>query len=163
MPAEWVKIDAISSHVFQICISNGGVPKLPLPVAELKSLGLVGDRQRTPEVHGGPERALCLYSLERILLLQEEGHCIYPGSIGENLVLAGLDWDQVSPGIRLGLGADVEIEITRYTSPCNTIAHVFSDGDYSRISQSHHPGWSRVYARVLKVGSIRTGDKVYLR
>ena len=38
----------------------------------------------------------------------------------------------------------------------------FKDGDYARVSQKRHPGWSRVYARVLATGSIRQGDPVRL-
>jgi MOSC domain-containing protein YiiM len=30
------------------------------------------------------------------------------------------------------------------------------------VSQKRHPGWSRVYARVLATGSIRPGDPARL-
>lgn len=152
----------VSGRLFQINASNGGVPKVPMPEAEVNFLGLVGDAQSTPEIHGGSERALCLYSLENIQSLQEEGHAIYPGAVGENLTLSGLDWSQISPGIRIRLGAEVMIEVTKFTTPCNSIVAVFKDGQYGRISQSKHPGWSRVYARVLTPGRIRTGDEVLI-
>jgi len=38
----------------------------------------------------------------------------------------------------------------------------FKGGDYTRVSQKRHPGWSRVYARVLVPGSIRQGDPARL-
>ena len=41
----------------------------------------------SPIFHGGPERALCLFSLERILELQAEGHPIFPGAAGENITI----------------------------------------------------------------------------
>lgn len=147
-----------SGYVFQINASNGGVPKLPLPSAEVTTLGLVGDVQATPEIHGGPERALCLYSLERIRALRDEGHLIYPGAVGENLTISGVDWDRVVPGARLHLGSEVVVEITNFTSPCNSLKYFFEDGEYGRISQTRYPGWSRVYARVLSPGLIRAGD-----
>jgi len=125
-------------------------------------LGLVGDAHNNTKVHGGPLRALCLYSLERILALQAEGHPIFPGSTGENLTLAGLDWDAVVPGVRLRLGDTVEIEVTKYPEPCPKITASFAGGDISRMAQDKHPGWSRVCARVLTPGSIRVGDKVTL-
>jgi MOSC domain-containing protein YiiM len=34
------------------------------------------------------------------------------------------------------------------------------DGEFVRISQKLHPGWSRVYARVLTEGEIHFGDHV---
>ena len=151
-----------SGHIFQINASKGGVPKVPLSQAEVNKSGLAVDRQSNPEIHGGSDQALCLYSLERILSLQEEGHQIYPGAAGENITIAGLDWSRVEPGTRIGLGQDVLIEITRHTSPCNSIAPVFKDKQYGRISQTKYPGWSRVYARVLKPGSIQTADRVYI-
>ena len=82
----------MEGRIFQLNVSNGGVPKLPVREALLTPDGLEGDRQAHPQIHGGPERALCLYALERILELQAEGHPIYPGSIGENITVCGLDW-----------------------------------------------------------------------
>jgi MOSC domain-containing protein YiiM len=149
-------------RIFQINASQGGVPKLALPQAEVTTTGLTVDRQAHPEVHGGPERALCLYALERILALQEEGHPIYPGATGENLTLVGLDWETLAPGARLRLGDEVEIELTRHTAPCSLIAACFADGDSRRIEQERHPGWSRFYARVRREGSLRVGDRVEL-
>jgi MOSC domain-containing protein YiiM len=149
----------IDALVFQINISDGGVPKRPVREAEVMSHGLDGDRQRNLKHHGGPDRALCLFSLERIIALQAEGHPIFPGSLGENLTVAGLPWEELGPGSRLRLGPEVIAEITSYTAPCATIAASFADGQFIRASQEQHPGWSRLYARVLSTGSIRIGDR----
>ncbi len=54
------------------------------------------------------------------------------------------------------------LQVTRFTSPCTNIMPVFKGGDFSRVSEKRHPGWSRVYARVLAAGSIRQGDPVRL-
>jgi MOSC domain-containing protein YiiM len=147
-------------RIVQINVSSGGVPKLPVPSAPVTELGLEGDLHRDMEHHGGPERALCMFAMEQIRVLQAEGHNISPGVIGENLTVEGLDWERVTPGSRFKLGADVLIEVTRYTSPCFNIKKAFSDGDISRVSQKSRPGSSRVYARVLTEGVIRRGDTV---
>jgi MOSC domain-containing protein YiiM len=76
--------------IIQISVSQGGVPKLAVPQAHVTPLGLEGDRQAHPEIHGGPNRAVCLWSLEVITALQQEGHPIAPGCAGENITLAGL-------------------------------------------------------------------------
>jgi MOSC domain-containing protein YiiM len=120
-----------------------------------------GDRQRNRRFHGGPERALCVYSLERIEALQREGHSIVPGSVGDNVTIAGLEWERVVPGARLRLG-EVEAEVASYTVPCKTIAGSFCDGGFTRIGQRWHPGWSRVYLRILREGEIAVGDHVEL-
>jgi MOSC domain-containing protein YiiM len=149
-------------RIFQINVSDGGVPKLARQQAEVTPLGLVGDRQQETDVHGGPDRALCLFSLERILALQAEAHPIFPGAIGENLTLSGITWELVIPGARLRLGDRVILETTRYTNPCNNLIPYFIDGDFSRVAQKHCPGWSRLYARVLQTGLLRVGDRVLI-
>lgn len=146
------------ARVFQINASDGGVPKLPLRSAEVTLLGLRGDDHNDKVHHGGPDKAISLYSLELIQALQAEGHPIYPGSTGENVTLAGLDWSRVAAGLRLRLGETVEIEITHYATPCETIRESFRDSYFNRISGRTNPGWSRAYARVLTPGIIRIGD-----
>ncbi len=63
--------------------------------------GVERDGHRHREHHGGLERAVCLYAMEAIETLRGEGHAISPGSLGENLTVAGLDWPSVVPGSRL--------------------------------------------------------------
>lgn len=147
-------------RIFQLNISPGGVPKLAVPEARVTPDGLVGDKQADLKHHGGPQRAVCLYSLERILALQEEGHPVFPGAAGENVTVTGLDWEQVEPGQRWRLGDEVVLEIVSYTPPCATIRKFFREGQQNRMSQKHHPGWSRVYAKVIAPGTIRVGDGV---
>ena len=141
--------------------SNGGVPKLPVEAAAVSERGMEGDRQRNRRYHGGPERALCLYSQELIDALGAEGHPIERGAVGENVTIAGLPWDRLRPGARLTLG-EADVEVTSYTAPCSNIEGAFLDGRFVRISQRVHPGWSRVYVRVLRGGSLRVGDVVRL-
>jgi MOSC domain-containing protein YiiM len=149
-------------RIVQLSVSPGGVPKRGVTSARAGTLGLEGDAHRNTHHHGGPERALCLFAMEAIRALQEEGHQVAPGALGENVTVEGVDWSAVQPGRRLRLGAEVVVEITRFTSPCTNITAAFRDGDYSRVSEKRHPGWSRVYARVLTEGSLNTGDPVLL-
>ncbi len=151
----------MTAHIFSLQQSNGGVPNTPVREAEVGPLGMAGDKQNDMVHHGGPERALCLYSLEAILALQREGHPIYAGSVGENVTITGLDWAALKPGDRLHLG-DVLVEITRDTTPCFKIAGSFRDGKFTRIAQKVHPGWSRLYARVLEGGTLHVGLPVHV-
>ena len=150
----------MEGYIFQLNCSDGGVPKRSVGSAELTATGLVGDRQAKPIIHGGPERALCLYALEQIERLKHEGHPIFPGSVGENVTVAGLDWKALGPGSRLALGDEVIVEISSYAGPCQTIAGSFVGGKFKRISQKIHPGESRLYARVLQTGRLEAGQKV---
>jgi MOSC domain-containing protein YiiM len=148
--------------VHQINVSDGGVPKYPVLEAKIYKEGVEGDRQQNLKVHGGPDRAVCLFSMEMIERLQDEGHSIDAGSSGENLTLAGLPWDTLEPGTRLNIGPEVQLEVASYTAPCQWNARWFRDGDITRISQKVNPGWSRLYARVLQGGVVRPGDAVVI-
>ena len=148
--------------IHAINTSNGGVPKLSQPWAHVSTIGLSGDRQEDERSHGGADRAVSLYSFELIEALQGEGHPIAPGAIGENLTIRGIEWEQMLPDARLEIG-DVLLEITKTASPCQKIAGAFLNGNFVRVSQKVHPGWSRYYARVLREGVIHVGDRVVLR
>lgn len=149
-----------TGRVFQINLSNGGVPKLPVAGARVTKGGVVGDRQKHKVFHGGPERAVSLFSLDVIERLRAEGHPIEPGSTGENVTVAGLDWRLLAPGSRVAVGSEVVLQITSYAAPCGSIRASFADGRFKRISQKVNPGESRLYTRVLREGRIKAGDGV---
>jgi len=143
-----------------INVSGGGVPKRRVTDAKVSRLGLHNDAHNDTKGHGGPDRAVCIFSLEKIRNLQQEGHPIDVGTAGENVTVEGIDWSLVLPGARMRLGKEVLLEIASFTSPCKTIKASFVDGRFSRISEKLYPGWSRVYARVLSEGEIHSGDPV---
>jgi len=149
----------VPGRVEAINISRGGVPKLPVFEAFIAEHGLGGDHQNDTYHHGGPDRAVVVYSLDVIRALQREGHPISAGAVGENLTVSGLEWPAVIPGTRLVVG-DVELQITKYATPCRNIRESFVGHDFMRIFQDGHPGWSRVCARVVKGGIVRPGDMV---
>lgn len=139
--------------------SRGGVPKLPRHQALVTADGVEGDRQRDLRYHGGPDRAVCLYSFDRIRELQHEGHGVSVGLMGENLTVMGLDWRLLTPGTRVQIG-DVLLQLTNFAVPCKNLSPYFGEGKIFRVSQKVHPGWSRVYARVERPGTVRIGDPV---
>jgi MOSC domain-containing protein YiiM len=146
------RLDAIN-------MSRGGVPKLNVFEALVTVHGLDGDRQRDTRFHGGPDRAIVLYSIDVIRALQREGHPIAAGTAGENLTLGDVDWAQVVPGTELLVGA-ARLLVTKYVTPCSKVGSCFVGDEFARIEQRQHPGWSRVAARVLGEGLVRIGDPV---
>ncbi|MDP6661329.1 MAG: MOSC domain-containing protein [Candidatus Thalassarchaeaceae archaeon] len=139
--------------------AEGGVPKTPVDTARLGVGGVEGDKQNDLRHHGGPLRAVCIYSLELIEALQTEGHPIGPGTTGDNLTISGLDWDslRVGDGMQVG-GALIRLNAT--APPCNTIVESFARGEIGRILEENHPGWSRWYASVIEEASVSAGDSV---
>lgn len=147
-------------RIFQINVSDGGVPKRRVAEAHVSRRGLIGDRQRDLRAHGSPDQALCLFAIENIAIMRMEGHRLAAGATGENITAEDIDWQLVGPGSRLRLGESVLVEVTDYASPCWKNAQWFTDGNFHRIDQATHPGSSRVYARVLEPGVIREGDPI---
>ena len=76
------ELDASTSHVrtrarevgriASLNVSAGGVPKLRCVRRGSGQRASRGTRQRNKRIHGGPMRALCLYSLERIAALRRK-------------------------------------------------------------------------------------------
>lgn len=151
------------ARVISLNVSDGGVPKLPVEAAFVGPQGIAGDRQRDLQNHGGPDRAVCIYSMARLEVLRAEGHPVGPGLMGENLTLDGVDSAALRAGDRLEVGEEVELEITYFANPCTNIAYCFSDHRFVRVLDQAHPGDSRLYARVLRAGQVRQGDPVRLR
>ena len=92
-------LSATAGRVLQINVSNGGVPKLPVEAVDVGERGITIDSQADRKHHGHPEQALCLFAIEQIRVLQEEGHPIDAGSTGENITTEGLDPRRRTPGI----------------------------------------------------------------
>jgi MOSC domain-containing protein YiiM len=151
------------NYLYQINTSKGGVPKLPIEEALIDELGIVGDKQKHIDIHGGPEMAICLFDIKTIEHLQAEGHPITVGSTGENFTLDIENYHDLVPGSKLQIGDSVMLEITSYTTPCQTIKKSFKDEKFIRISQKLYPQQSRLYAKVLKGGLVKKGDSVWVQ
>ncbi len=147
-------------RVHQVSISAGGVPKRPVERAWVAMLGLAGDSS-AESGHRGPDRAVVIYSVEAIRRVAADGNTAFPGAFGENLTVADIDWDALREGDRLAIGEDgLLLELVKYTSPCETIAHYFPGGRIARISPKVHPEDARWCARVLSEGWVAPGNLV---
>ncbi|MGH2445344.1 MAG: GNAT family N-acetyltransferase [Candidatus Limnocylindria bacterium] len=149
-------------RVLQVNVSSGGVPKLPVERARITSAGVEGDRQREVTVHGGPYRAVSILGIEAIRRVASEGHPIAPGTAGENLTIEGFDVSAQPVGTRLAIGDELVLELTAPADPCRTIRHSFSDLRFGRLAIATHPADSRMYARVVRAGSVHPGDPIAL-
>lgn len=147
-------------RVTQLNVSGGGVPKHPVEHVQVGFTGVVGDAQRNRTHHGHPWQALCLWSAEVIEAFRAEGHPLAPGAAGENVTIEGLPWSEVRPGVRLQLGS-VVCDVMSYAPPCTHNARWFRNGEYGLMHHDRGPV-SRVYAKVVEPGWIKTGDPAVL-
>lgn len=140
---------------------KGGVPKPHVQSLQVTVDGCVGDFQRDKRYHGGPQRAVCLFSEEVISILQAEGHPVYPGSVGENILLREVDWELVAIGSKFHFD-ELILEVTSDAPPCKTIADSFTDSRFTEISAKVAPNLTRWYAKVLNEGQVSIGENVVL-
>ena len=141
----------------------GGVPKLPIKTAVVRFEGVEGDlnRFRMERKNGDPGRAVSIFSMERILQLQEEGHPIDIGTAGENFTIEGIDWPKMEVGMMIRFGSTL-IRLSEPCAPCTKIGGSFMENEFSRIDQNKRRGWSRWSASVIEEGAVSVGDAVYL-
>ena len=150
----------MSGEVHSINVSSGGVPKSKVESADIMKRGVEGDFNRFRDGRGGDtDRAVCIFSLELIQRLKDEGHPIEIGSTGENLTIRGVEWESLSEGTHLEIG-DVVLELSEPCAPCSKIGESFIGRRFDRVDHDQEYGWSRWLARVLREGRVSIGDSV---
>src|SRR5882672_4048818 len=120
--------------LIQVNISKGGMPKSPVLQARVTLEGVEGDWQINRKHHGGPDRAVCLFSTELYDRLRSLGIDLTPGSVGENFTTTGLDLHKLAKGDCLKVG-DCIIEITKVRVPCANLRKW--DADPSELIVGH--------------------------
>ena len=140
---------------------TGGVPKHPVEMLEVSQTGCAGDQQNDQRHHGGPLRAVCLLEEWVLKRLQHDGHPIFPGSTGENMLISGFSPGDLGIGSQLCVGP-VQLLITSAAVPCKTIRDSFIGGHFHHLSDKRNPGQTRWYAEVIQAGIVRLGDEVRL-
>jgi MOSC domain-containing protein YiiM len=140
----------------QVNVSPGGMPKRPVLFGRVTAAGVDGDWQKNRKVHGGPDRAICIYSEELYAWLNEEGVRVGNGDVGENFTTRGLDLQKLSPGDRLHVGGDdgCTVEITKVRVPCFQLKKWDVDLPEMIVGRS---GWM---AKVVREGFARPGDPI---
>ncbi len=155
----------MEGQIIQVNISPGGVPKRPIPAAEITPLGLVGDSHAHPSIHGGPLQAVLIVSAEVVDELRNQGFPVFYGALGENLTVRGLDIRRIRIGDQVRAG-DAILEITKPRGPCTTL-DIYGPGIQSAIYDKQvkardpsSPRWgmSGFYASVITPGAVRTDD-----
>ena len=145
---------SLSGTVLAVCVSQGGIPKHPVESARVAETGVEGDKQRYA-FHGGPDRAVCLFSIEDYRKLERDGvRAEAPGAYGENLLTEGLDYDELRAGDRLQVGDDILLEIYDVREPCTTLKSI--DARFPNLMI----GRSGFVCRVLRGGVARGGLEI---
>ena len=147
------------------CIDDGpeseqwtsGIFKFPIDHAvSASATGLEGDGQADLRVHGGPDKAVLVYSLDHFPDWLEECNfdMLPPGAFGENLSVTELTEESVCIGDEWALGT-VVFQVSQPRQPCWKLGRRWNMPDLpKRVVASGRSGW---YLRVLQPGVIEPG------
>jgi MOSC domain-containing protein YiiM len=147
-------------------IRKSPVSTLELPRrVEVRRLGVVGDEQADPAVHGGIDKAVYVYPVEHYPFWRDAVARaglqlpLPPGAMGENLTIEGLTESGVWVGDRLEIGC-VELLVTQPRQPCFKFdARMQFSGASRAMVRSGHTGF---YCEVIRPGFLSAGDEIRL-
>lgn len=127
----------------------------------LSSTNLDGDGQADLNVHGGPDKAVCVYSADHYAFWRESlsvPEC-GPGWFGENFSVEGQRENEVAVGDTYRIGTAL-VQISQPRAPCWKLGRRWSRIDMpTLVLQSGRTGW---YLRVIETGEVKRGDALAL-
>lgn len=145
---------------------NGVIIKTALektPVSDsifVHKLGFTGDEQAEKVIHGGVDKAVCLYSFEHYKYWENSLNKKMPeSSFGENLTVLGMTEKDICIGDIFQIG-EVIIQITQPRQPCFKLTYIHKVPKMSYLTQDS--GFTGYYARVLKEGNLNVNDEITL-
>lgn len=134
------------------------------PVTGPRWLGhtnLAGDGQADLRVHGGPDKAVCVYPAARYPYWQHQLGLpnLAPGAFGENFTVEGDDEHGVCVGDVYLIG-DAMVQVSQPRGPCWKLARRWQIKDLAvRFQRTGFTGW---YLRVVTEGLVQAGQRLEL-
>lgn len=122
---------------------------------------LAGDRQADLTVHGGPDKAVCVYPSDHYVAWRTELSMEACGSgwFGENFTVDGQTEQTVAIGDIYRVGAAL-VQVSQPRSPCWKLGRRWHRPDLPKlVVRSSRSGW---YLRVLEEGAISAGEPLML-
>lgn len=127
----------------------------------LKKLGFEGDGVGDLRYHGGPDKAVCVYSKEHYPRWEKIlGITLPPAAFGENLTVSHLHEEDVCIGDIFQLGTAVA-QVSQPRQPCKTLAARYDRGDMIKLVRDS--GRTGFYLRVIEEGMVEKGGPLVLK
>lgn len=138
-----------------------GIYKEPVQGAiRLTECGLEGDGQADLKNHGGPDKAVYVYTLENYRYWEWElGRDLPFGQFGENFTVTGMPDEAVHIGDIFRIG-EVKVQVSQPRVPCFKLGIKMEDPAF--VGRFHHSGRVGFYLRVLQQGVVTAGDAIEL-
>ncbi|HEY7061883.1 MAG TPA: MOSC domain-containing protein [Chloroflexota bacterium] len=163
MPAELVSLNV--AQPAPLAFRGGTIPSAirKQPAAgplRLAPTGLAGDAQANLLVHGGPDKAVCVYPTEHLPYWGERlGRRLAPAAFGENFSTVGLLEDEVCIGDVYRVGTAL-VQVTQPRQPCYKLAT--HNGEPAFALWVQESGWTGFYFRCLEAGDVQASNAITL-
>ena len=120
--------------------------------AVVTKTGIIGDEQADLKVHGGPDKAICVYSLDHLPYWEKQiNKELAAGAFGENFSVTDVSESDVCIGDTFRCG-DVTVQVSQPRQPCWKLARRWGAKEIITLMQDNgKTGW---YFRVLEEGNI---------
>jgi molybdopterin adenylyltransferase len=115
-----------------------------------EGFGMVSDAHAGFATH----RQVSLLATESIAKMRKLGLNLGPGAFAENLTTEGIDIASIPIGTKIKMGNEVVLEISQIGKECHAGCAIFR-----QVGKCIMPK-EGVFARVVKGGTITTGDKI---
>ncbi|MCW1886177.1 MOSC domain-containing protein [Luteolibacter flavescens] len=125
-------------------------------------LGFRGDEVADTRVHGGVDKAVCVYPSEHYAHWNtiEDLEGLPTGAFGENLTTRGLVEEEVCIGDTFAIGTAI-VQVSQPRQPCWKLARRWHVKDLA--VQVERNGRTGFYFRVLRHGEVAAGDAFQLQ
>lgn len=139
---------------------NSAIMKKNVEEAYLTKNGFAGDSVANRDVHGGPERAVCLYPYEHYDQWEREfNKTLNRPAFGENICVENMLEENIYIGDTFSLGEAI-VQVSQGRIPCTTISrHNREERLLSRVVET---GFTGYLFRVLQEGNVSEDAKLTL-
>ena len=142
----------MSAKIISINVSEKkGMRKKAVDSAVLKdNFGIEGDAHASDKWH----RQVSLLATESIKKMQDKGLDVGPGDFAENITTVGVDLPNLPVGTKMTIGEDIELEVSQIGKLCHNRCAIYEQaGDCVMPREG-------IFVKVLKGGTIKTGDEI---
>jgi MOSC domain-containing protein YiiM len=162
MIVESLNVGLPKEEIFHGKAITTGICKKPVSgLLSLRVLGFEGDGVADTKNHGGPDKAVCVYSLDHYPYWEDIlGIKLPPAAFGENLSVSNLKEEEVCIGDVFQLGP-ATVQITQPRQPCRTLADRYGRNDLVKLVVNS--GFTGFYLRVLQEGMVEMGTPLVFK
>ena len=115
-----------------------------------ENFGIIGDAHSSIDTH----RQISLLAIESINKMTDLGLNVHPGDFAENLTTEEINLTTLPIGTRINIGKEIILEITQIGKKCHNHCEIYKQaGDCVMPKEG-------VFARVIKGGNVKIGDKI---